>query len=134
VSARVFILMMFAAVPGAVVSEDVAARFLEGCKQKSLMTFYPPNMIRLDTEGRVLLEVERSRKGRLRVVKAVSSEPEKAFDSSATELLSSFRCEELPEPVTGTVSITFSLKPGTGVAHFEGADGALEIRASRIGS
>jgi TonB family protein len=127
-------LVAIASVP-IVQAAEQPSQLLAGCDpKKSYGAAYPPKMIRLEIEGRVLLEVERSSKGRLRVVKVIASEPQEAFDADAKRMLSDFRCEKLPEPVTGTVSITFSLKPGPGVGHFEGADDALSISTGRIGT
>ena len=90
---------------------------------------YPAAQLRNGVNGRVLLVVERTTKGRLKVLEIVRSEPSEAFNGPARSLLKSLRCNASGTPVTQHVSITFSTGPGPELAHFEGAESQIAIRS-----
>lgn len=90
---------------------------------------YPLAQLRNGINGRVLLVVERSTKGRLKVLEIVQSEPSEAFNGPARSLLKSLRCTANTTPITRRVSITFSTGPGPGLPHFEGSETHIEIRS-----
>ena|SRR6185369_133244 len=116
---------------GAAAETPLAGRsqdLLNGCEVRHFSPAGPPPE---NVQGRVFLGVERSTKGRVRVLEVLASEPGKTFRQLATQFIKNLHCPAISSSARGKVSITYSMSSKTPVAHFADADATLEMIIER---
>lgn len=77
--------------------------------------------------GRVLLRVERTKAGKVRILEILKSEPIKVFKTTVTQLVGDFRCPTLPTAARGTLSITYTIRPNAPMPHYSKVDAILDV-------
>lgn len=111
------------------IAAEASDRLLAGCSPKHPPEyFYPANQLRKGVGGRVLLLVERTSKGGLKVLEVVKSEPSEEFIGPARDFLRSISCSKLGAPFTEQVSFSFSVDPAPQIPHFEGVEAKISVR------